>query len=74
MASNYPPGVTDAHPHFNPPGEEDCEECGAEVYPGEDCEECGEYCPTEDERRENWEADQADNMRDAMIADGRDVW
>lgn len=73
MASNYPPGVTDAHPYFNPPGEEACEECGEDVYPGYDCDNCGEYCRTEDERRYDFECDQADNMRDAMIEDGYDV-
>jgi hypothetical protein len=28
MAGNYPDGVTAAHPHFNPPEDPACRECG----------------------------------------------
>ena len=38
--SNYPPGVTEMHEHFNPPI---CPSCKNEAAPGEDCEYCGEY-------------------------------
>jgi hypothetical protein len=40
IASNYPPGVTGAHPYFNPPA---CGNCGEDAVDGEDCEFCGEY-------------------------------
>ena len=47
--SNYPPGVTDAHPYFNPPT---CPKCGEEAAPGEDCEFCGEYVFAPGDREE----------------------
>ena len=52
--SNYPAGVTDAHPHFNPPT---CGHCGCECTPGEDCPDCKEYVKTP----EDWQ-DEADDM------------
>lgn len=42
MNDNYPPGVTDAHPYFNPA---ECPECGA-VMEGSDID--GYECPDED--------------------------
>jgi len=40
MDDNYPPGVTNAHPYFNPPT---CEACKNETATGQECEYCGEY-------------------------------
>ena len=71
--SNYPPGVTDAHPYFNPPEEVECE-CGEDVYPGEVCEHCGAAAPTEAERREDAEIERAERMMDEARLDDREVW
>lgn len=61
---NYPPGVTDAHPYFNPPC---CHACGAEgVAEGEECPDCGEYQPTDDEL--------ADEAADRAYERMRDGW
>lgn len=59
---NYPPGVLDSDPHFNPPC---CHDCGAEgVGEGEECESCGAYQPTGDELADE-AADRAyDRMRE----------
>lgn len=46
--SNYPAGVSDAHPYFNPPT---CR-CGCEATPGEDCPDCNEYVPTDEDLRD----------------------
>lgn len=49
-----------------PPPEVECEQCGAEVYPGNLCGSCGWPCPEELTRAE-WEADHADDLRDAAM-------
>lgn len=72
MSSNYPPGVTDAHPYFNPPPEQRCRECGEDVFPGQECEHCGEYCLSDDEMREEAEYAKADAMRDMMVEEDWD--
>lgn len=60
-AENYPADVTNAHPHFNPPPEAECDECGApDQEGGVACSECGEYVLTADDRREAAEDDAAD--------------
>lgn len=60
---NYPPGVTDAHPYFNPPT---CHACKAEgVSEGEECPDCGEYQPTDDELAEEAAEREYDRMRGA---------
>lgn len=62
MASNLPPGLTEAHPHFNP---EVCPECEAEgVTPGEDCPECDEYVMTDADYAEMAAEQRFDMMRD----------
>lgn len=59
---NLPPGVTNAHPHLNPPC---CHDCGAEgVCEGMECPDCGTYQPTDDELADE-AADRAyDRMRE----------
>lgn len=37
--SNYPPGVSDAHPYFNPPI---CSKCGYELDEDNNCPDCAE--------------------------------
>lgn len=54
-ASNYPAGVTDAHPYFNPPT---CPACGEGAEPGENCPGCGAYQPT----NEDIEYEKADRL------------
>lgn len=62
MASNYPPGVTDADFIFPT-----CPNCYAEIsIEGEDCPECGEYVPTP----EDYEDEAADRAYDAMREGG----
>lgn len=63
---NLPPGVTDADidRHFGADKLHECRDCGDDVYEGEDCENCGEYCPTEDDLREEAEERKFDAMRD----------
>jgi hypothetical protein len=70
MASNYPAGVTDAHPYFNPPGEMDCVECGEETYPGATCPECGVEQPTEADLAYEAEEAAAEAKYDMMKEDG----
>jgi len=62
MSENYPAGVTNSHPHFNPPDELNCQECGEpdQEAGGNACSRCGEYVMTVDERREAAEDDAAD--------------
>jgi predicted amidophosphoribosyltransferase len=57
MATNYPPGVDNSHPHFHEGGGEvECPECGARI-PAEagDCNVCG-YGVDEDAVRDQQEA------------------
>lgn len=62
MSGNYPPGVSAAHPYFNPPT---CPNCHTEAEPGYDCPECGTYLWTEEDHAEA-RADQIiDARRDA---------
>lgn len=60
---NYPPGVSNSDPYFNPPT---CPNCGEETVSGEDCESCGEYVPT----FEDYEDEAADQKYDQMKDDG----
>lgn len=67
MSGYYPADVTDAHPHFNPPAELECDECGEpDQEGGVACSNCGEYVLTDDERREAAEDAAADLAMDAM--------
>lgn len=63
LGNNYPPGVTAAHRHFNPPT---CPKCGCYVDEGETCDDCGHYMPTAEELA----ADKADRDYDAMKDEG----
>ena len=40
--------------------------------PGDSCPECDCYCRTEDDEREDWEADQADRDLDMAREEGWD--
>lgn len=63
--NNYPAGVNDSHPHFNPPT---CPNCGEVAEPGENCPDCGKYFPT----KEDYEDMIADMKYDQMMEEGRD--
>lgn len=64
MAGNYPLGVSDSHPHFNPPC---CSICGGPLDENMDCQDCGEHHMT----REEWEDAEADRAYDQMQEEGR---
>ena len=70
MASNLPPGVTDAHPYFNPPPEIPCFECGEDTYPGEECDHCGAEQPSEEDMKFEAELERAEAESDRLRDEG----
>jgi hypothetical protein len=60
---NLPPGVTEAHPYFNPPL---CPSCSEEAVEGEDCPTCGKYVPAPEEIEEEAAERAADAARDEL--------
>jgi hypothetical protein len=59
---NLPPGVRESDiPGWNDPDPESCE-CGEDVYPGDDCAHCGAHAPSEEERREAYLEDHAEEL------------
>jgi methionyl-tRNA synthetase len=59
--SNYPPGVSDSSPYFNP---STCDNCGEEAAPGEDCPSCGEYVYTPEDLQDMKADMDYDRLRD----------
>lgn len=69
---NLPPGVFERDlPGWTTPDPVECDECGADVMPGEECEECGAYELSEDERAEAAYEQHVDRMIDERFLEGR---